>query len=69
MKQIRTYANKNGLKPSFTYYKQWGLQGKKTVKLKFSKNGDEGIERSYSTHYISIKSIEGRKRVAAIGEE
>jgi len=66
MKHVRTYANKNSLKPSFTFYKQWGLKGKKPiVKLRFSKNGDERIERSYATHYISIKHIEEKKRLAA----
>lgn len=26
MKQIRSYADKNGLKPPFCYYKQWGVK-------------------------------------------
>ena len=53
MKQVGAYASKNNLKPSYTYYKQWGQKGKEpTVKLRFSKTGNEGIERSYATHYI-----------------
>ena len=28
MKEVRAYARKNDLKPSFTYYKQWGRKGK-----------------------------------------
>lgn len=43
MRQIRVYAGKTGLKPSFCYYKQWGVkkkngQGHKPViPLRFSK--------------------------------
>jgi len=54
MKQVRGYARKNDLKPSWTFYKQWGNKGKKpSVKLRFSKSGNEDIERSYAMHYIS----------------
>ena len=54
MKEIRSYANKNDLKGSWTFYKQWGQKGKTpAVKLRFSKSGGEDIERNYATHYIS----------------
>lgn len=53
MKEVRAYARKNSLKPSWTFYKQWGRKGKPTVKLRFSKSGDESIERQYATHYVS----------------
>jgi hypothetical protein len=58
MKHVRAYASENSLKPSYTFYKQWGNKGKKpTVKLRFSKTGDDGIERNYATHYISSKHM------------
>ena len=52
MKEVRAYARKNGLKPSWTFYKQWGRKNKPNIKLRFSKSGDEGIERNYATHYV-----------------
>lgn len=62
MKQVRAYAKKNSLKPSWTFYKQWGRKGKPPVKLRFSKSGNEGIERQYATHYISPR-LTGKKDV------
>ena len=47
--QMRVYAQKAGLKPSFCYYKQWGTkkkdgQGRKPViLLLFSKSGDPEV--------------------------
>ena len=58
MKEVRAYAGKNALKPSETVYKQWGLnnKGKKIVnRLRFSKSGDPGVEKGYSTHYVDSK--------------
>ena len=59
--QIRSYANKRGYKPSFTYYKQWGAKKKKgvrqTVPLRFSKSGAPEIEGVYATHYVDEKQI------------
>ena len=58
MNEVRTYARKNDLKPSETVYKQWGLnkKGKKVVnRLRFSKSGDPGVEKGYSTHYVDGK--------------
>ena len=55
LRQMRVYAEKSGLKPSFCYYKQWGVkkkngQGHKPViPLRFSKSGDPAIERWYAT--------------------
>lgn len=63
MRQISIYAQKNHLKPSETYYKQWGMkkkngQGHKPVKrLQFSKSGKAEIERAYATHYLDEKRI------------
>lgn len=61
MREMRSYAAKAGLKPSFCYYKQWGTkkkngQGRKPViPLRFSKSGDPEIERQYATHFVDVK--------------
>ncbi len=63
MHQMRVYAKKAGLKPSFCYYKQWGVkkkggQGHKPViPLRFSKSGDPEIERRYATHFVDSKRV------------
>ena len=68
MSQIRKYAKKSGLKPSFCCYKQWGTkkkngQGRKPViPLRFSKSGNPDIERAYATHYVDAKRIERIKK-------
>ena len=59
--QMRVYAQKSNLKPSFCYYKRWGVkkrggQGKKPViPLRFSKTGDSEIEKWYATHFVDSK--------------
>ena len=61
--QMRVYAQKVGLKPSFCYYKQWGTkkkggQGRKpVVPLRFSKHGNPEIEKQYATHFVDSKRI------------
>lgn len=61
--QMRVYAQKAGLKPSFCYYKQWdtkkkGGQGRKPViPLRFSKSGNPDVERWYATHFVDSKRI------------
>lgn len=61
MKQIRSCAEKSGLKPSFCYYKRWGVkkkhgQGHKpVVPLRFSKSGNPEIEKAYATHYVDMQ--------------
>jgi len=53
--EIRAYARKHDLKPSWTFYKKWGTHKESrgnAVKLRFSKSGDEAIERQYATHYV-----------------
>ena len=56
MKQIRIYAQKSNLKPSFCCYKRWGVKKrnghKATIPLQFSKSGKPEIERAYATHYV-----------------
>ncbi len=61
--QMCVYAQKAGLKPSFCYYKRWGVkkkgsQGHKPViPLRFSKYGKPEIEKQYATHFIDSKRI------------
>ena len=60
-RQLRVYAQKTGIKPSFCYYKQWSVkkkngQGHKPViLLRFSKSGDLEIEKWYATHFVDSK--------------
>ena len=67
--QMRVYAQKANLRPSFCYYKGWGVkkkggQGKKPViPLRFSKSGDPEIEKWYATHFVDTK------RIAALKEQ
>ncbi len=71
MHQMRVYAQKNSLKPSYCYYKQWGTkkkngQGHKPViPLRFSKSGNQEIEKWYGTHFIDTKRIETLRATAA----
>ena len=74
MSQIRKYAAKSNLKPSFCYYKQWGTKvrsanvpksrkGRKPViPLRFSKSGKEDIERAYATHFVDVQRTEQIKK-------
>ena len=49
--EIRVFARKNNLKPSWSDYRKWGKGH--SIRLRFSKNGGEQIERLYATHYVS----------------
>lgn len=70
MHQIRVCAKQNNLKPSFCYYKQWGMkkkngQGRKPViPLRFSKSGDPDIERWYATHWVDSGRIAELKKMS-----
>ena len=60
--QMRVYAQAHDLKPSFCYYKRWGVkkkgQGRGAVlPLRFSRSSDAEIERRYATHYVDEKRI------------
>ena len=61
--EMRVYARKARLKPSFCYYKQLavkkkGGQGKRhVIPLRFSKYGKEDIEKQYSTHFVDAKHV------------
>ncbi len=58
MREIGSYAAKNNLKGSWTFYKQWGQkQLPHARKLRFSKSGVEEIERAYATHYLNPDKI------------
>ena len=58
MKQIRSYAKKTNLKPSFCYYKRWGVKKKhghkQVIPLRFSKSGNPEIEKAYTIHYVDL---------------
>ena len=73
MKQIRSFSEKAGLKPSFCYYKRWGVkkkQGHKPVlPLRFSKSGKPEIEKAYATHYVDRKRVEELKKEKRAGSE
>ena len=58
MKIVRAYAAANGLKPSFTDYKQIGAKDRK---LRFSKSGNPAIEKAYATHYVVTNVSLSRK--------
>ena len=67
--EMRVYARKANLKPSFCYYKQWAVKGK-TIPLRFSKYGKEDIEKQYATHFVDSKRVAELKsqRVQASAE-
>ena len=54
MKAMRITAREMELKPSFTYYRQWGKKGS-SKQLRFSKSGASDIEKNYATHYVVPK--------------
>lgn len=58
MHEIRSCAQKMGLKPSISQYRRWGKGPKRP--LRFSKSGNPGIEKWYATHFVD------EKRVAAL---
>ena len=58
LNEMKRYAAKNNLKPSFTFYKQWGRKNKSTIKLRFCKTGNEYMENLYATHYVKSASEE-----------
>ncbi|MBR0597689.1 hypothetical protein [Sinanaerobacter chloroacetimidivorans] len=58
MREIQSYAAKNSLKGSWTFYKQWGQKDSPRAKqLRFSKSGGEDIEKAYATHYLKLSQI------------
>lgn len=59
--EMRVYAEKGNLKPSYTVYKQWGVK-KQVIKLRFSKSGSEDIEKWYATHFVNTNIVEKLKK-------
>ena len=58
MKVFRQWAAARGLKPSETAYV---ARTRDRRGLRFSKSGDEGIERAYRTHWVSPELSERRR--------
>ena len=50
MKSVPKNSLNGKLKPSWTGYKSWGKGNK--IFLRFSKSGEENIERLYATHFV-----------------
>jgi len=50
MKTIRKNCLNGGCRESWTDYMAWG-KGNKT-RLRFSRSGEENVERSYATHFL-----------------
>ena len=53
--EMRSYAQKANLKPSYCFYKQWAV--KKKIPLRFSKFGRDDIERQYTTHFVDSARV------------
>ena len=73
--QMRVYAQAHGLKPSFCYYKRWGVRKKSgtghklVIPLQFSKSGSPEIERSYATHFVDLARVQELKAAQPQTEE
>lgn len=50
MKTVRRNLRNGRLKESWTGYKSWGKG--KNVWLRFSKSGEDAIEKAYATHFL-----------------
>ncbi len=61
LKEMRSYADKHGLKASVTDYRQYGS---KKRKLRFSKSNNPYLEKTYSTHYVDKKKTQELKAEA-----
>lgn len=53
MKSVQKNSINGKLKPSWTGYKSWGKNKKEF--LRFSKSGEENIEKLYATHFVKAK--------------
>jgi hypothetical protein len=66
--EIRVCAKNQNLKASWTDYREW-CKGRK-IRPRFSKSGNERIERLYATHYVSqTKDVSQAKADAAKAQE
>ena len=73
MHQMRVYGQQKNLKPSFCYYKQWAVKKKNgrkpVIPLRFSKSGDDNIEKWYATHWVDSARIAELKASAGKAED
>ena len=73
--QMRVYAQAHELKPSFCYYKRWGVRKKNgtghkpVIPLQFSKSGSPEIEQSYATHFVDLTRVQELKAAQPQTEE
>jgi hypothetical protein len=58
MREMRAYAKEHNLKESWTAYQKWGKGG--SVRLRFSKSGNENVERGYATHFVSLEKVKSQ---------
>jgi len=57
--EMRTYARTSGYEPSvFVYHQRGGKRRKGKRDLRFSKSGNETVERLYSTGYVDSERKE-----------
>ncbi len=74
LREMKVYAGKAGLKPSFCFYRQWavrkGGRGKSpSVPLRFSRSGKEAVERQYATHFVDAARTAQLKELASRPKE
>jgi hypothetical protein len=55
-REIRAYAKRHDMKASWTDYRSRGKGG--NIRLRFSKSGDETMERLYATHYVGRAKVD-----------
>jgi hypothetical protein len=59
---LRRWAELNGLEPRETVYVAWT---RSRHRLRFTKTGDENLERAYRTHWISPELVAAKRRQMA----
>jgi len=59
-KTLRKKAKELNLEESWTFYRKFGKG--RTIKLRFSKSGEENIEKAYATHYVDKQRIAELKK-------
>jgi hypothetical protein len=64
LSEIRAQAKRGDLKASWTDCRKWGKGNR--IRLRFSKYGDERVERLYATRYYSEEKMEEAKERAQI---
>ena len=66
MKSVRQNCRNGNCRESWTGYNSWG-KGKK-IKLRFSKSGEESIERTYATHFLKPEKKTNGSEPASAGD-